>query len=112
MAFYETLHGLNYSTVYFQDQILLFHVMITSRLLDQIERGDRKLEADFSIDPAFELAQLIYGDKTNPGPLLTADPSFCVVSADNCATYPRQFDICVSDSSNSLMVFMDTAVRF
>ena len=54
------------------------------------------MEADFSIDPAFELAQLVYGSKDNPGPLLTPDLSFCVVSGDNCATYPRQFDICVS----------------
>lgn len=80
-------------------------IQLMEQLLDQIERGDRKLEADFSIDPAFELAQLIYGDKTNPGPLLTADPSFCVVSADNCATYPRQFDICGSPIPESSIYF-------
>ncbi|XP_031768342.2 beta-1,3-glucosyltransferase isoform X1 [Galleria mellonella] len=64
--------------------------------LKQIEGGERKLEADFSIDPAFELAKLVYGGAHNPGPLLTPDLSFCVVSGDNCATYPRQFDICGS----------------
>ncbi|XP_072944485.1 beta-1,3-glucosyltransferase isoform X2 [Epargyreus clarus] len=69
---------------------------LMNRLLHQIESGDRKLEADFSIDPAFELAQLIYGNEENPGPLLTPDLSFCIVSGDNCATYPRQFDICGS----------------
>ncbi|KAF9422252.1 hypothetical protein HW555_002061, partial [Spodoptera exigua] len=65
-------------------------------LLKQIESGQRRLEADFSIDPAFELAQLVYGGGTDPGPLLTPDLSFCIVSGDNCATYPRQFDICGS----------------
>ncbi|XP_035436986.2 beta-1,3-glucosyltransferase isoform X2 [Spodoptera frugiperda] len=65
-------------------------------LLKQIENGQRRLEADFSIDPAFELAQLVYGGGTDPGPLLTPDLSFCIVSGDNCATYPRQFDICGS----------------
>ncbi|XP_037295638.1 beta-1,3-glucosyltransferase-like isoform X2 [Manduca sexta] len=69
---------------------------LIEQLLHQIESGDRKLEADFSIDPAFELAQLVYGSGDNPGPLLTPDLSFCVVSGDNCATYPRQFDICGS----------------
>ncbi|XP_061711644.1 beta-1,3-glucosyltransferase isoform X1 [Cydia pomonella] len=65
-------------------------------LLNQIESGQHKLEADFSIDPGFELAQLVYGDRHTPGPLLTADLSFCIVSGDNCATYPRQFETCGS----------------
>ncbi|CAH0722039.1 unnamed protein product, partial [Brenthis ino] len=71
-------------------------IELMNTLLHQIENGERKLEADFSIDPAFELAQLVYGNRENPGPLLTPDLSFCVVSGDNCATYPRQFDICGS----------------
>ncbi|XP_060800336.1 beta-1,3-glucosyltransferase isoform X1 [Amyelois transitella] len=62
----------------------------------QVERGEWKLEADFSIDPSFELAQLVYRGADSPGPLLTPEMSFCVVSGDNCATYPRQFDICGS----------------
>lgn len=61
-----------------------------------MESGERKLEADFSIDPAYELAQLVYGGGPDAGPLLTPDLSFCIVSGDNCATYPRQFDTCVS----------------
>ncbi|XP_073958333.1 beta-1,3-glucosyltransferase-like [Choristoneura fumiferana] len=65
-------------------------------LIDRIASGQHALEADFSIDPAYELAQLVYGGRDDPGPLLTADPSFCIVSGDNCATYPRQFDTCVS----------------
>ncbi|XP_063822108.1 beta-1,3-glucosyltransferase [Ostrinia nubilalis] len=65
-------------------------------LLYKVESGERKLEADFSIDPAYELAQLIYGGGSDPGPLLTPDLSFCIVSGDNCATYPRQFDTCGS----------------
>ncbi|XP_026747763.1 beta-1,3-glucosyltransferase isoform X2 [Trichoplusia ni] len=65
-------------------------------LLKQIQSGSRSLEADFSIDPAFELAQLVYGGGSDPGPLLTPDLSFCIVSGENCATYPRQFDICGS----------------
>ncbi|KAJ2953033.1 hypothetical protein O0L34_g7424 [Tuta absoluta] len=65
-------------------------------LLNQIQRGERKLNEEFSIDPSYELAKLIYGDSDNPGPLLVGDLSFCIVSADNCATYPRQFDICGS----------------
>ncbi|XP_028168035.1 beta-1,3-glucosyltransferase-like [Ostrinia furnacalis] len=69
------------------------------RLLYKVESGERKLEADFSIDPAYELAQLIYGGGSDPGPLLTPDLSFCIVSGDNCATYPRQFDTCVSTNT-------------
>ncbi|CAH2990435.1 unnamed protein product [Chilo suppressalis] len=65
-------------------------------LNQKIESGERKLEADFSIDPAYELAQLVYGDTGVPGPLLTPDLSFCIVSGDNCATYPRQFHACGS----------------
>ncbi|VVC94360.1 beta-1,3-glucosyltransferase [Leptidea sinapis] len=63
---------------------------------NKVESGERQLEAEFSIDPAFELARLVYGDIHDRGPLLTADQSFCVVSGDNCATYPRQFDTCGS----------------
>ncbi|XP_068629634.1 beta-1,3-glucosyltransferase [Battus philenor] len=69
---------------------------LMNKLLKEIESGERKLEADFSIDPAFELAQLVYGDASNPGPLLTPELNFCVVSGDNCATYPRPFDLCGS----------------
>ncbi|KAL0842465.1 hypothetical protein ABMA28_014561 [Loxostege sticticalis] len=65
-------------------------------LLYKLESGERKLEADFSIDPAYELAQLIYGGGSDPGPLLTPDHSFCIVSGGSCATYPRQFDTCGS----------------
>lgn len=71
-------------------------IELMEKLLHQIESGKRKLEADFSIDPSFELAQLVYGDSSDPGPILTPDLSFCIVSGDNCATYPRQFDICGS----------------
>ncbi|XP_048479530.1 beta-1,3-glucosyltransferase [Plutella xylostella] len=67
---------------------------LVQRLHDQISSGQRQLEADFSIDPAFELAQLVYGSAEDPGPLLTADLRFCVVAADHCATYPRPHDIC------------------
>ncbi|XP_045445585.1 beta-1,3-glucosyltransferase [Melitaea cinxia] len=78
---------------------------IVARLINQIENNERKLEADFSIDPAFELAQLVYGNKDNPGPLLTPDLSFCVVSGENCATYPRQFDICGSPIAEDSIYF-------
>ncbi|XP_041977261.1 beta-1,3-glucosyltransferase isoform X2 [Aricia agestis] len=71
-------------------------IQLMASLMDLIESGARRLEADFSIDPAFELAQLVYGDPKQPGPLLTPDHSFCVVSGDTCATYPRQFDTCGS----------------
>lgn len=72
------------------------YISTSFRLLSQIESGERKLEADFSIDPAFELAQLVYGSDNDSGPLMTPDLSFCIVSGENCATYPRQFDLCVS----------------
>ncbi|KAH9629241.1 hypothetical protein HF086_008323, partial [Spodoptera exigua] len=58
-------------------------------LLKQIESGQRRLEADFSIDPAFELAQLVYGGGTDPGPLLTPDLSFCIVSENSYSQVPR-----------------------
>ncbi|KAJ8722395.1 hypothetical protein PYW07_003575 [Mythimna separata] len=74
-------------------------------LLKQIESGQRRLEADFSIDPAFELAQLVYGGGTDPGPLLTPDLSFCIVSGENCATYPRQFDLCGSAIAEDSIFF-------
>lgn len=71
-------------------------MQLINQLLSQIRKGERKLDVEFSIDPAYELAQVIYGDDESPGPLLTPDLSFCVVSGDNCATYPRQFDLCGS----------------
>ncbi|XP_045491160.1 uncharacterized protein LOC123691026 [Colias croceus] len=74
-------------------------------LVNKIESGERQLEADFSIDPAFELARLVYGSKEQRGPLLTPDLSFCVVSMDNCATYPRQFETCGSAISESAVYF-------
>ncbi|XP_047527906.1 beta-1,3-glucosyltransferase [Vanessa atalanta] len=80
-------------------------IELMDRLVNQIENDERKLEADFSIDPAFELAQLVYGDSTSPGPLLTPDLSFCIVSGDNCATYPRQFDICGSPIAEDSIYF-------
>ncbi|XP_023945454.2 beta-1,3-glucosyltransferase isoform X4 [Bicyclus anynana] len=82
-------------------------IELMDRLLHQIENDERMLEADFSIDPAFELAQLVYGPKDSPGhgPLLTPDLSFCVVSGDNCATYPRQFDICGSPIPEDTIYF-------
>ena len=86
-------------------------IRTTFRLLKHIESGKRRLEADFSIDPAFELAQLVYGDGSDPGPLLTPDLSFCIVSGDNCATYPRQFDICVSIAFYLIAVNVDVPQR-
>ncbi|CAB3239287.1 unnamed protein product [Arctia plantaginis] len=80
-------------------------IELMHKLLNQIESGDRKLEADFSIDPAFELAQLVYGSEKDSGPLLTPDLSFCIVSGDNCATYPRQFDLCGSAISQESIFF-------
>ncbi|XP_039746735.1 beta-1,3-glucosyltransferase isoform X2 [Pararge aegeria] len=80
-------------------------IELMDRLLYQIEKDKLMLEADFSIDPAFELARLVYGQKNNPGPLLTPDLSFCVVSGDNCATYPRQFDICGSPIPEDTIYF-------
>ncbi|XP_073943631.1 beta-1,3-glucosyltransferase-like isoform X2 [Choristoneura fumiferana] len=74
-------------------------------LIDRIASGQHALEADFSIDPAYELAQLVYGGRDDPGPLLTADPSFCIVSGDNCATYPRQFDTCGSPIPEESVLF-------
>ncbi|XP_038215958.1 beta-1,3-glucosyltransferase isoform X1 [Zerene cesonia] len=74
-------------------------------LIKKIESGERQLEADFSIDPAFELARLVYGSKDQRGPLLTPDLSFCVVSMDNCATYPRQFESCGSAIPESSVYF-------
>ncbi|XP_032514054.2 beta-1,3-glucosyltransferase isoform X1 [Danaus plexippus] len=78
---------------------------LIDKLINQIESGERHLEADFSIDPAFELAQLVYGEKDSPGPLLTPDLSFCVISGDSCATYPRQFDICGSPMPEDSIFF-------
>ncbi|XP_026329722.1 beta-1,3-glucosyltransferase isoform X2 [Hyposmocoma kahamanoa] len=72
-------------------------IELMDMLLKQVERGERKRNSDaFSIDPSYELAQLIYGDGDHPGPLLSADLSFCIVSGDQCATYPRQFYSCGS----------------
>ncbi|KOB77073.1 putative Beta-1,3-glucosyltransferase [Operophtera brumata] len=64
-------------------------------LLKQIKRGIRELPTYWTIDPGYELAKLVYGDARDPGPLLTPDLSFCMVSGDNCATYPKQFETCV-----------------
>ncbi|XP_014370854.2 beta-1,3-glucosyltransferase [Papilio machaon] len=80
-------------------------ITLMKKLLKEIESGDKRLEADFSIDAAFELAQLVYGDVSRPGPLLTPDLRFCVVSADNCATYPRPFDLCGSAIPEETILF-------
>ncbi|CAG5051020.1 unnamed protein product, partial [Parnassius apollo] len=80
-------------------------IKLMEKLLEEVESGKKKLEADFSIDPAFELAQLVYGDRNNPGPLLTPDLSFCIVSGENCATYPRQFDLCGSPIPEETIYF-------
>ncbi|KAL4707440.1 hypothetical protein ACJJTC_008625 [Scirpophaga incertulas] len=65
-------------------------------VISKMESGETKLEAEFSIDPAYELARQVYGAGPDHGPLLTGEPAFCIVSGDNCATYPRQFDVCGS----------------
>ncbi|CAK1545068.1 unnamed protein product [Leptosia nina] len=83
-------------------------LVLIERVVDKIESGSAQLEADFSIDPAFELARLIYGKGDNPGPLLTPNLSFCVVSTDNCATYPRQFDSCGSVPEESVYFAVKT----
>ncbi|CAF4957498.1 unnamed protein product [Pieris macdunnoughi] len=81
-------------------------------VLDKMESGTVEIDADFSIDPAFELARLIYGSRESPGPLLTRDLSFCVVSMDNCATYPRQFDTCGSVAEESIYFAVKTWSAF
>ncbi|KAJ0180784.1 hypothetical protein K1T71_004188 [Dendrolimus kikuchii] len=80
-------------------------VQLLNHLTNQLENGERKLDAEFSIDPAYELAQFVCGDDDNPGPLLTPDLSFCVVSGDSCATYPKQFDICGSAIAEESIFF-------
>lgn len=69
-------------------------VELIKQLTENIKSGQTKLEAEFSIDPAFELAQLVFGDGS--GPLMTPDLRFCVVAGDNCATYPKKYDLCDS----------------
>ncbi|XP_045533351.1 beta-1,3-glucosyltransferase isoform X3 [Pieris brassicae] len=81
-------------------------------VLDKMESGTVEIDADFAIDPAFELARLIYGSRESPGPLLTRDLSFCVVSMDNCATYPRQFDTCGSVVEDSIFFAVKTWSAF
>ncbi|GBP17193.1 Beta-1,3-glucosyltransferase [Eumeta japonica] len=66
---------------------------LMSKIVNEIESGKKLLEGDFSIDPAFELARLVHAIKE---PMLTPDLSFCVISADECATYPRHYDTCGS----------------
>ncbi|XP_058800097.1 beta-1,3-glucosyltransferase isoform X2 [Phymastichus coffea] len=47
---------------------------------------------DFSVDASYELSTFIYNK--GKGARLTHVPEFCVVSNDNCATYPKPFYPC------------------
>ncbi|XP_015179212.1 PREDICTED: beta-1,3-glucosyltransferase isoform X2 [Polistes dominula] len=63
---------------------------LTSNLLKRISESVRLQPTnDFSIDPAYELADYIF--KSQKPVKLTHVPELCVVATNSCATYPRVF---------------------
>ncbi|KAI4500080.1 hypothetical protein M0802_004950 [Mischocyttarus mexicanus] len=73
---------------------------LTSKLLNRIAKEvslELNTSNDFSIDPAYELADFIL--KSKKPVKLTHVPELCVVSTNYCATYPRFFHPCATKIS-------------
>lgn len=65
------------------------NMALIRELVAKLQAGARSAEADFSIDPAYELAQLAHSSAP-----LTGELSLCVVAGEDCTSYARHYDVC------------------
>ncbi|XP_012527954.1 beta-1,3-glucosyltransferase isoform X2 [Monomorium pharaonis] len=75
--------------------------MLLRRLSKQVSEGN-ELKTDFSIDVSYEFANFVLN---STGVKLHHVSKFCIVSASDCATYPRFFHSCSSSVTQENIYF-------